>query len=38
MGLRNIISERDNALAVERNALQKANARIAEYERKYGAL
>jgi predicted transposase/invertase (TIGR01784 family) len=36
--LRNIISERDNDLAAERNALQKANARIAEYERKYGVL
>jgi predicted transposase/invertase (TIGR01784 family) len=40
-GLRNIISERDNALvqkdyalAVERNALQKANAKIAELEQR----
>jgi predicted transposase/invertase (TIGR01784 family) len=33
-GLRNIISERDNALAAERNALQKANARIAELEQR----
>ena len=44
-GLRNIISEvsaeRDNAfvtLAQKDNALQKANARIAEYERIYGVL
>ena len=33
-GLRNIISERDYALAAERKALQKANARIAELEQK----
>jgi len=41
-GLRNIISERDNTLAAERNVFQSTLAQkdniIAEYERKYGAL